>query len=52
MVFFFLVETSEKPKLIYDFYGFPKRYYEHTWDHQGSPEMASRVIELLTKARG
>ncbi|KAG1445084.1 hypothetical protein G6F55_012089 [Rhizopus delemar] len=32
------VETYEKPKLIYDFYGFPKRYYEHTWDHQGSPE--------------
>ncbi|KAG4080639.1 hypothetical protein HA402_013169 [Bradysia odoriphaga] len=41
------VDVSKKPKLIYDFYGFPKRYYSVTWDHQGSPEIASRVIGLL-----
>ncbi|CAO3663083.1 hypothetical protein G6F70_004880 [Rhizopus microsporus] len=44
------VDTSEKPKLIYDFYNFPKHYYEETWDHQGSPQLANRVIDLLKKA--
>lgn len=46
----FLVDTSEKPELIYDFYNFPQRYYEETWDHQGSPEVAERVVGLLKKA--
>ncbi|KAI8341239.1 Extradiol ring-cleavage dioxygenase, class III enzyme, subunit B [Chlamydoabsidia padenii] len=44
------VDTSEKPKLIYDFYGFPKHYYEATWDHTGEPDIASKVIHLLNKA--
>ncbi|KAG1449111.1 hypothetical protein G6F56_008746 [Rhizopus delemar] len=44
------VDTSEKPKLIYDFYGFPKKYYAETWNHQGSPKLASQVIDLLTKS--
>jgi aromatic ring-opening dioxygenase catalytic subunit (LigB family) len=44
-----IVDISEKPKLIYDFYNFPKRYYEHQWDHKGSPAVASRVLDLLNK---
>ncbi|KAI7901499.1 Extradiol ring-cleavage dioxygenase, class III enzyme, subunit B [Cokeromyces recurvatus] len=44
------VDTSEKPKLIYDFYNFPRRYYEEKWDHKGSPSMANRVIDLLNKS--
>ncbi|KAI7854168.1 Extradiol ring-cleavage dioxygenase, class III enzyme, subunit B [Circinella umbellata] len=44
------VDTSEKPKLIYDFYGFPQRYYEHIWDHQGEPALAEKVVGLLKKA--
>ncbi|KAI8373115.1 Extradiol ring-cleavage dioxygenase, class III enzyme, subunit B [Radiomyces spectabilis] len=44
------VDSSEKPKLIYDFYNFPKRYYEETWDHQGSPSVAARVIDLLNQS--
>jgi len=43
------VDTSKKPNLIYDFYGFPKHFYKTTWDHQGSPEVATRVIELLNQ---
>jgi len=43
------VDTSKKPEIIYDFYGFPNHFYKVTWDHQGSPEIASRVIELLNK---
>ncbi|KAF7731956.1 hypothetical protein EC973_007061 [Apophysomyces ossiformis] len=44
------VDTSVKPKLIYDFYGFPKHYYEFTWDHQGSPAIAEQVVGLLRKS--
>ncbi|KAI9302664.1 extradiol ring-cleavage dioxygenase [Cunninghamella echinulata] len=44
------VDTSEKPELIYDFGGFPKHYYEETWDHQGSPEIAQQVVDLLKKS--
>lgn len=44
------MDTSEKPQLIYDFYNFPQRYYEETWDHQGSPLVAEQVIGLLNKA--
>lgn len=41
------MDTSEKPKLIYDFFNFPRRYYEVTWDHKGSPAIANRVVDLL-----
>ncbi|ORX60251.1 extradiol ring-cleavage dioxygenase [Hesseltinella vesiculosa] len=44
------VETSAKPELIYDFYGFPKHYYEETWDNRGDPQVATHVIDLLNKA--
>ncbi|RUP47281.1 Extradiol ring-cleavage dioxygenase, class III enzyme, subunit B [Jimgerdemannia flammicorona] len=45
------VETSEKPKLIYDFGGFPQHYYTQEWDHKGSPELATRVVDMLKKMR-
>ncbi|OZJ06892.1 hypothetical protein BZG36_00252 [Bifiguratus adelaidae] len=45
-----VVDASPKPKLIYDFYGFPNRYYEQRWDHQGSPQLASRIVQLLKNA--
>lgn len=44
------VDISEKPKLIYDFYGFPQQYYEQKWDHKGSPDVANRVIDLLNQS--
>ncbi|KAI8059874.1 Extradiol ring-cleavage dioxygenase, class III enzyme, subunit B [Gongronella butleri] len=44
------VDTSKKPSLIYDFYGFPKHYYNQTWDHRGEPEVAAKVIDLLNKS--
>lgn len=49
---FRLVETSEKPKLIYDFFNFPRRYYEMKWDHKGSPAIADQVVDLLNKVFG
>lgn len=32
--------------LVYDFYGFPRRYYEKTYAAPGAPEVAARVREL------
>ncbi|HJX52944.1 MAG TPA: class III extradiol ring-cleavage dioxygenase [Polyangia bacterium] len=33
--------------LIYDFYGFPEKYYQTTYPAPGAPELATRVRELL-----
>jgi 4,5-DOPA dioxygenase extradiol len=34
--------------LVYDFYGFPKRYYQQQYAAPGAPDLARRVRELLT----
>jgi 4,5-DOPA dioxygenase extradiol len=36
--------------LVYDFYGFPERYYRTKYPAPGSPELAARVRELLRQA--
>ena len=33
--------------LVYDFYGFPQRYYEMTYPSPGAPGLASRVKALM-----
>lgn len=33
--------------LVYDFYGFPARYYEMTYPSPGAPKLAGRVREVL-----
>src|SRR6185369_16956177 len=33
--------------LVYDFYGFPERYYQRTYPAPGAPELAARVRALL-----
>jgi len=37
--------------LVYDFYGFPERYYQVTYPAPGAPELANRVRELLKGAK-
>src|SRR5258706_8982951 len=37
--------------LIYDFYGFPDRFYKLTYASPGAPDLAKRVRELLAGAR-
>ena len=37
--------------LVYDFYGFPDRYYQVTYPAPGAPELAARVRELLKEAK-
>ncbi|KAI1092872.1 LigB-domain-containing protein [Rostrohypoxylon terebratum] len=44
------VNTAEHTDLIYDFYGFPPEFYKAQYPNRGSPELASHVLDLLTKA--
>lgn len=44
------INDKEKPRLIYDFYGFPKELYEVKYDVAGSPGFAHRTRELLNQA--
>lgn len=41
------VQSAEKPKQIYDMYGFPKELYEVKYPVQGCAELTERVQELL-----
>ncbi|KAL2059490.1 hypothetical protein ABVK25_000783 [Lepraria finkii] len=44
------VNISEQEPLLYDFYGFPKHYYLEKYPNRGSPQLAKRVMQLLTEA--
>ena len=37
--------------LVYDFYGFPAKYYQTTYPSPGAPGLAERVRELLVQQR-
>jgi 4,5-DOPA dioxygenase extradiol len=37
--------------LVYDFYGFPEKYYQTQYPSPGAPELAARVRELLGQRR-
>lgn len=43
----FTIGATRTVPLVYDFYGFPERYYEVTYPAPGSPELADRVRALL-----
>ena len=40
--------ASNTVPLVYDFWGFPERYYKLTYPAPGAPALAARVRELLT----
>ena len=44
------VTSSAAPPLLYDYYGFPPHTYELRWPALGSPDLATRVRGLLSKA--
>ena len=41
------VMTSERPPLLFDYYGFPPETYQLTWPAPGDPKVAARVRQLL-----
>jgi aromatic ring-opening dioxygenase catalytic subunit (LigB family) len=43
----FKVGTSERPPMIFDYYGFPEHTYQISYPAPGSPELASRVRSLI-----
>ncbi len=45
-----LVTCMEKPRTIFDFYGFPDELYEMTYPGPGAPEKANLAIEAVGKA--
>ncbi|MGZ6269256.1 MAG: dioxygenase family protein [Candidatus Limnocylindrales bacterium] len=39
--------STERVPLVYDFYGFPERYYRMTYDAPGAPELAAKIRALM-----
>lgn len=46
----FTASAAPRPGMIYDYYGFPPHTYELQYPAPGSPELAERIVELLTGA--
>lgn len=46
----FTIYAPERPKLLYDYYGFPPESYKLQYPAHGDPRLAGRVRELLTAA--
>ena len=46
----FTISTAEHPPMVYDYYGFPEHTYHIQYPAPGSPELASGVKALLSKA--
>lgn len=42
-----LIQSVQRPKQIYDMYGFPKELYELKYEVDGNSNLTNRVIELL-----
>jgi len=43
-----LVNNSLQQKQIYDYYGFPKHYYDPKYSASGAPEVANEIATLVT----
>jgi 4,5-DOPA dioxygenase extradiol len=44
-----MVSVTEHPETIYDFYGFPKRYYELKYPAKGNPSLAVKLLKTLNE---
>ena len=45
------VNVSNEPKQIYDYYGFPKHYYEPKYPAKGAPEVAREVSRIVPSVK-
>ena len=43
-----IASTADAAPLVYDFYGFPDRYYRATYPAPGAPSLAGRIRALLS----
>lgn len=41
------ISSTHRVPLVYDFYGFPRHYYEMTYDAPGAPDLAAAVRGLM-----
>jgi aromatic ring-opening dioxygenase catalytic subunit (LigB family) len=46
----FTASSAARPRLIFDYSGFPEHTYQLTWPAPGEPELAARVAGFLQKA--
>lgn len=46
-----MLGATEPVPLVYDFGGFPQRYYEATYDAPGAPELADAVAAMMPDSR-
>jgi aromatic ring-opening dioxygenase catalytic subunit (LigB family) len=46
----FTASTAAHPSMIYDYTGFPPHTYQLQYPAPGAPELAARIVELLTAA--
>ncbi|KAG5788232.1 hypothetical protein H9Q69_012700 [Fusarium xylarioides] len=44
------VNNAVDTPLIYDFYGFPDHFYKAQYPNEGSPELASKIMVMLSEA--
>ncbi|KAJ6260850.1 hypothetical protein Dda_3511 [Drechslerella dactyloides] len=44
------INHAESTDLVYDFYGFPRHYYQKQFSHRGSETLAIEISKLLTSA--
>ncbi|MFW9824262.1 MAG: dioxygenase [Candidatus Thorarchaeota archaeon] len=42
-----LLTSDNQPKMVYDYYGFPKQFYEYKYPAKGSSKIASEIAESL-----
>lgn len=42
------ITSSESPGIIYDYFGFPQEMYELTYDFEGNPHLANKIISQLS----
>lgn len=46
----FTAASAAHPPLIYDYYGFPEHTYRLTYPAPGAPDLAKRIVEMLTRS--